>query len=178
MPLPVAHGLFGSTVLHLFGRGKPTGSKTSELLLGALLGIAPDFDYLLNYIPGLGGGWHHGFTHSIVFACMVGSLISLGAFKPSWRVAMAYSLAIISHPLLDYFFTESRGIELLWPLSARRFKLMIPNPIDYTWSNSSLSAAVLDLLRIGSAELIIFGPLLLVVLWVRMQKPVIHGTRN
>ena len=176
MPLPVAHGLFGSTVLHLFGTVKPTGSNTRELLLGALLGIAPDLDYLLNYVPGLGGGWHHGFTHSIVFACMVGSLISLCIYKPSWRAAMAYSLAIISHPLLDYFFTESFGVELLWPFSTKRFKLMIPNPIDYNWRNSSVSATIFDLIRISLIELMFFGFLFGLVHWLKNRRTVPAST--
>ena len=167
--LPVAHGLLGATVVAAFQSSASSKRRHSELLIGALLGIAPDFDYALNYV---GRGWHHGFTHSIVFGCCVGFLVSLGR-RLSWRSMTVYSLAILSHPLLDYFFTESHGIELFWPFSTHRFRLQMPNPIDYTWSTSSLSAAVFDLLRISLIELLIFGPLFLIVLWIRSSRSIV-----
>jgi membrane-bound metal-dependent hydrolase YbcI (DUF457 family) len=47
------------------------------LLTGALLGIAPDFDYTLNWLRISWGGWHHGFTHSIPFALVIGFVVIL-----------------------------------------------------------------------------------------------------
>ncbi len=148
--------------------------NSKDLLLGALLGIAPDFDYALNYLPGFGRGWHHGFTHSLVFGCFVGVVVAL-CRRFSWKSMMVYSFAILSHPLLDYFFTESHGIELFWPFSAHRFRLQIPNPIDYTWNLSSPTAAFFDLLRISSIELLIFGPIFLIVLWLRNSRSVVQS---
>jgi len=175
--LPVAHGLLGSTMVASLA-SDPRSRNSRDLFLGALLGIAPDFDYAINYVPGLGGGWHHGFTHSLIFGCLVGLLMSLCFGKGRLKSTVVYSLAIISHPILDFFFTESRGIELLWPFTAKRFRLMVPSPINHDWSYSPLSATISDILKISFLELMIFGPIFVFVLWIRhrslaVQEPTI-----
>lgn len=167
MPLPVAHGLLGASVVAAV---RPYNSRRVNfriLLVGAALGICPDFDYLLNWIPHLGRGWHHGFTHSFAFAFALGWLTAVVLGKTDVRNVLAYSLATVSHPLLDFMLTESRGIELLWPLSSRRWRLMLPNPIDYSWKHPSVWDTVLDLCMISLQELILFAPLLLTVLLIR-----------
>ena len=71
MPLPVAHGLLGAAVAAAMSH--ESGSlRWKPVLTGAFLAICPDFDYALNWLRISGGGWHHGFTHSIVFAVAVG----------------------------------------------------------------------------------------------------------
>jgi|ERR1044072_1599648 membrane-bound metal-dependent hydrolase YbcI (DUF457 family) len=167
MPLPVAHGLLGATVVGALQSSEVFKRNWKELLLGACLGVCPDFDYFLNYIPGSGGGWHHGFTHSFVFAFLLGALASGLTGRWKLKELMMFSLATLSHPLLDFFFTESRGIELFWPFSYWRFKLLIPSPIDYSWRTTSLSATALDLVKISLKELIIFAPVVSVVLWLK-----------
>jgi len=172
---PVAHGLLAATSVAAF-RGQDSQSIDSRnLWLGAVLGIAPDFDISLNYIGNLGGDWHHTFTHSLLFGCFIGCLVSVCIRPFRWKSALIYSLAIISHPLLDYCFTESRGIELLWPFSSTRYRLQIPHLIDYDWSNASLSAAAFDILKISLFELMIFGPLLVFVLWLTSPKEQLGG---
>jgi membrane-bound metal-dependent hydrolase YbcI (DUF457 family) len=166
MPLPVAHGLLGATVVAAVRPSRPFNRNWRELVLGALLGICPDFDYFLNLIPGLGGGWHHGFTHSFGFAFLLGFLVSLGSGKLRFKDVSIYSLAIVSHPLLDFVFTESKGIELFWPFSTQRFRLQLPNPINYGLRDESVWTALWDLLKISLIELMIFAPLLLIVLWI------------
>lgn len=130
-----------------------------EILLGAFLAILPDFDYVLR--------WHHGFTHSFAFAFLVGSLVALCTWQFKWKKVLMYSLAVLSHPLLDFFLTETRGVELFWPFSKQRFTMRVPNPIDYTWRNPSVWASILDLLKISLLELLIFAPVFLIVLWWR-----------
>jgi len=63
--------------------------------------------------------------------------------------------------------TESRGVALWWPFTNHRYKLMLPNPIDYTYSVDSFGKAAKDLLKISLIELLIFAPLLLAVISVR-----------
>jgi membrane-bound metal-dependent hydrolase YbcI (DUF457 family) len=167
---PVAHGLLAATSVAAF-RGQDSKSHRSEnLWLAAVLGIAPDFDFFLNYVGTFGGGWHHAFTHSLLFGCFIGCLVSVCIRPFKWTSALIYSLAIISHPLLDYCFTESQGIELLWPFSSTRYRLRIPNLIDYDWSNASLSAAAFDMLKISLLELMIFGPPFILVLWLTTRS--------
>ena len=166
MPLPVAHGLIGASVavaLH-----QPSQSRQWKLLLiAALLSICPDFDYALNWLRISGGGWHHGFTHSILFAFSLGLITANVLGKRKVRSVILFSVATVSHTLLDFLMTESRGVALWWPLTDQRYKLRLPNPIDYTWSNASLWEAVFDLLRISLIELMIFGPILLVVVLIK-----------
>ena len=79
-----------------------------------------------------------------------------------------FSSTAVSHTMLDFLMTESRGVALWWPFTDQRYKLRLPNPIDYTWSSSaSLWEVTVSLLRISLVELMIFAPLLLVVILVK-----------
>jgi len=159
MPLPVAHGLLGASVVAALG-SETSPEPSRMVLLGAFLGVLPDFDYLLNWVRVFGRGWHHDFTHSFVFSLLVGLCASVGVGAREARPFLAYSGATLSHPLLDYVMTESGGVELFWPVSDRRFKLGIDNPIDYTWSQESAARAAGDLLRISLIEAAVFVPVL------------------
>ena len=166
VPLPVAHGLIGASVVAaLFPSSRSRIAKL--LLLGAILGISPDLDYALNWLRISGGGWHHGFTHSIPFALIAGAvtLILLREWKA--RSLVVFSGAYASHTLLDFLITESQGVALWWPFTDHRYKLRLPNPIDYTWNDASIWDVAVDIFKISVAELLIFGPVLLVVILIR-----------
>jgi len=160
MPLPVAHALVGASVAAAL-RPQFQSHQWKPLLIGAFLGVCPDFDYALNWLRISGGGWHHGFTHSIAFALLLG-LIAVSISK-EWRVRsfIIFSAAAVSHTLLDFLFTESFGVALWWPLTDHRYKLRLPNPIDYTWNTAS------DLFKISLFELLIFAPIFLGVILAR-----------
>ena len=83
------------------------------------------------------------------------------------RSYLVFTGAYVSHTLLDFMFTESRGVALWWPFTNYRYKLRLPNPIDYTWSDASLLETMFDVLKICLTELVIFGPILLVVIWLK-----------
>ena len=170
MPLPVAHGLLGAAVAAAIS-DQSRSLRWKPLLAGALLGICPDFDYALNSQRTWGGGWHHGFTHSIFFAFAVGLTMATLFGGRKWRSVLLFSGAIVSHTLLDFMLTESRGVALWWPFTDRRYKLRLPNPIDYTWSDASLWEAVIDVLKISLTELIIFAPILVTVVLVKRLLP-------
>jgi membrane-bound metal-dependent hydrolase YbcI (DUF457 family) len=54
---------------------RPRGSLKQDWrfrLLGAILGVLPDGDYALSWFRVGGRTWHHDFTHSILFAFLVG----------------------------------------------------------------------------------------------------------
>lgn len=166
MPLPVAHGLVGdSVVAALLPSAQP--GRWKWLAFGAIVGIAPDFDYALNWLRVGRGGWHHGFTHSIPFALLVGLVTIIILRQRNVRSFLIVTAAYVSHTLLDYMLTESRGVALWWPFTNYRYKLRLPNPIDYTWSDDSLAQAATDLLKISLTELLIFAPILLAVISLR-----------
>ena len=177
MPLPVAHSLVGASVVAAI-QGKSEG-WWKLLCLGAFLAVFPDFDYILNWLNIGRGGWHHGFTHSFVFALFAGAVTALITRSRSIKAFIAFSTATTSHGLLDYLITESRGIALFWPFTNHRYKLQIPNPINYTWSKTSFGDAAVDVLQICLTELIIFGPLLLLVMLLRIMSirkgKLLHG---
>lgn len=162
MAFPIAHGLLGATVIILTAKdGKEINYK--RIALGAFLGILPDFDYLLNYLKIGGGGWHHGFSHSFVFALIVGLIIAFAIKDFNLRTIFGLSLATASHGILDFFITESKGIALLSPFTNYRFKLDLFSPIDYRWAGENTAQIVFNILQISLIELIIFLPLLIVI---------------
>lgn len=165
MPLPVAHGLLGASVAMALHQSPTRLSR--PLLVGALLGLCPDFDYALNWLRVSGGGWHHGFTHSILFAFFLGLVIATILGERKVRSVILFSAAAGSHTLLDFLMTESRGVALWWPFTNQRYKLRLSNPIDYTWSHESLWEAVMAILKISLIELLIFAPILLVVILIK-----------
>ena len=177
MPLPVAHSLIGASVAAAIHGKAPSWWKL--LCISAFLGVFPDFDYILNWLHIGWGGWHHGFTHSFVFALFAGAATALITGWRNVRSFVAFTAAIASHGLLDYLITESRGIALFWPFTNQRYKLLIPNPINYSWSKTSLLDAAFDVLQICLTELIIFGPLLLLVMLLRIMSirkgKLLHG---
>lgn len=166
MPLPIAHGLLGASVVAAL---RPSSEpRTAKMLItGALLAISPDFDYILNWLRIDYGGWHHGFTHSIPFALVMG-VVMIAVFR-EWKLRsyLVFTLAYVSHTLLDFMFTESRGVALWWPFTNYRYKLRLPSPIEYAWSRASLMATLGDVIKLCLLELLIFGPLLLAVIWIR-----------
>lgn len=168
MPFPIAHSLIGASVAAALDTRLE--ARPRLLWLCALLAVSPDADYFLNWLHVGRGGWHHGFTHSIVFALFAGALTALVLRWRSVRGFLIFSAAIASHGLLDYVMTESRGIALWWPFTDRRYKFRGPNPIDYTWSSTSFWDAAVNVLRITFLELLLFAPLLLVVIVVRRRR--------
>lgn len=109
MPLPVAHGLIGaSAVAALLPLSRTRIAK--PLLLGVVLGVSPDFDYALNWLRIGRGGWHHGFTHSIPFALLIGLVTTILLREWKARSFVVFSAAFASHTLLDFLITESMGV--------------------------------------------------------------------
>ena len=137
MPLPIAHGLVGASVAAaLRPSHQSRGWKT--LLVAA-------------------------FPHSIPFAFLVGLVMVIVSRDWKSRSFLVFGAAFASHTLLDFLFTESQGVALWWPLTNHRYKLRLPNPVDYT----SLWDTPLDVLKISLSELVIFAPLLLTVILLR-----------
>jgi membrane-bound metal-dependent hydrolase YbcI (DUF457 family) len=165
MPLPIAHGLLGASIVAATLPATTPARNWKPLLLGAALASSPDLDYFL------ATNWHRGFTHSI----LVASLISV-AFVAAWwasnlRLALACAGAVFSHGLLDFATTKAMpGVELLWPLSTRRFGLGLIDYYTLTGVDPTffmVKDIPRDLLKAGMVELIIFVPLFLFVLLVK-----------
>src|SRR5215216_4949619 len=166
MPLPIAHALVAASVAAGL-RPSSQSHQWKPLLIGAFLGICPDFDYFLNWMRISGGVWHHGFTHSIALAFLLCLITVVILREMKVRSLILFGAAAVSHTLLDFLITESHGVALWWPFTDQRYKVSLPNPIDYTWSSASLLKASFGVLKISLIELMIFAPIFLVVVLVK-----------
>lgn len=171
MPLPIAHGLIGASIVAI---SLPTARPLRNwkpLLLGACLAIAPDFDFFLPY------HLHRGFTHSLCFAAAISLVCFLIAGRARIRLAIGCAGAIFSHGLLDFATTKAMpGVELLWPFSTRRFGLGLIDYYEVTGIDPvyfMVHGVIGDLLRMGIIELAIFAPVFLCVLAIKwgLNKP-------
>ena len=162
MPLPVAHGLLGASLVAAVRRRPAAGRGARPLLYGALLANAADLDFIWAFALG-SREWHRGFTHSVGFSLIItlGLLVALG--RRRGVAALAYGLAYASHAVLDYLTTkEGRGLELLWPLSSARLMLG-------RWGLSEVPSRLppAEVLKALAVELALFAPLLASVVWLR-----------
>lgn len=98
------------------------------LLVGSAASALPDLDVLafrlgIAYADQLG---HRGFSHSLLFAVVVGALAAMfaGRLKTRWFTAFAVVfLATASHGFLDMRTNGGLGVAYLWPFSDQRFFL-------------------------------------------------------
>ncbi len=171
MPLPVAHGLLGASIVAAL-HPQPTQRFSSvPLFIGALLANAADVDFLLVFVAH-SKSWHRGPTHSIVFALLACLFVALLFGKRRLREALAYGLAFASHGILDYVTSkEGGGVELLWPFSAKRMALG-------WWGLSEVPSRLppSGIIKALALEFGLFTPLFLAVLLLR--KVVTRGVKS
>jgi membrane-bound metal-dependent hydrolase YbcI (DUF457 family) len=170
MPLPVAHALLGASIIVAVSPQPIRADRAglARLVLGALLGILPDLDYIATWFLNLEKTWHRGFSHSLFVAILVGALVALWESKGSrLRWAIVYGAAMASHGLLDALLSVKGGVALLWPLTSHRFAaglLEYPDTLDVKYYPSIDLLAIRDgfqLLRFSAIELVIMGGVLI-----------------
>lgn len=162
MPLPIAHGLLGASIVAAILPAPVSVRYTKPLLAGAFLANLADFDFLLVFILH-SKHWHRGFTHSIVFALFIALLFVLYLGKRRIREAAAFGLAFASHCFLDFVTTkEGGGLELLFPFSAERF---VGGWFGLSELPSKLSA--IEIIQALAVEVALFLPLLILILFLR-----------
>jgi membrane-bound metal-dependent hydrolase YbcI (DUF457 family) len=165
MPLPIAHGLIGASIVAAMLPDASPLRNRKPLLFGAAVASCPDLDYFF------GTSSHRGITHSIIFAAIL-SLVCFAFWKAAnIRAAIGLAGAAFSHALLDFATTKTMpGVELLWPFSTRRFGLGLVDyyrltgvdPVFFLYKD-----VLVDLLKMALIELVIFLPIFLFVLSVK-----------
>lgn len=103
--------------------GKKMGNKAA--MWGAIAGTLPDLDVFLMqfYHPIDAALMHRGFSHSILFAVIMGPVLGWlihRLYKKSYDQKTwmwLFFLSIITHPMLDMF--TNYGTEFLWPYNTR-----------------------------------------------------------
>ena len=167
MPLPVAHGLLGAGLVAAL-HPQPTRRFAIPLLLGAVLAVAADLDFLLVFAFG-SKTWHRGFSHSVLLGLFVTLLFAFSLGRKRISEAVAFGLAFTSHGFLDYVTTrEGAGIEMIWPFSSERFGLG-------WWGLSEVPSRLpaLEIVKSLLIEFVIFAPLLFLALLLRKRSPTV-----
>jgi membrane-bound metal-dependent hydrolase YbcI (DUF457 family) len=144
------------------------------MALGALLAVCPDFDVLLLWQLG-GNDWHRGFSHSLAFAVAIGLLTWAFMRVYEVREAFMYTSAILSHTLMDGFFSKGRDdIAFLWPFSAERFSTGILPYFEFPLNlrDDSMLNFLRQFIEYNLIEMVVFSPLLLLCYrnWQRHQR--------
>lgn len=115
--------------------------------LAAILPIIPDLDV---FSPANYGTWlgHRGFTHSLVFALLLGIIIASTAFRcfqvSWWSLAALFFVMIASHGLLDALTNGGENIPFFWPLESRygNWGLIPVSDIALDWPDPRYSRAI------------------------------------
>jgi|GEM_PF-645106 len=176
MPYPLAHSLAGLTVASAT-RGEISLKRDGKLLLLVpTLSLAPDFDFLLVFLTG-DPSYHRHFTHSILFAAITGLLLArFLREREKIRSGLVFAAVMLSHGILDCITTPvgSGGPMLLWPFSWQRFAAL-PREIapllfypSFQWMLVSVENFIIASISICIREMILFGPLLLGVILIKM----------
>lgn len=174
MPSPVGHLLTGAAV-YLAGTTRDHGSRL--LLAVALLGsIVPDADFLPGIAIGDMRAFHHGMSHSLMFALLFGGLLFVVARLSGSTIALHVSLlataAYSLHVLLDFVNVNpgTRGVPLLWPLSSEQLGINLH--LFGRFRYGGISDGIWSVVRLDNVwpllcELAIFGA---VVTLVRLER--------
>ena len=131
---PISQAAFGASLSQSFAKDKT--KLLSALFIGALAGMAPDLDVLIQSPkdPLLFLEFHRQFTHSLIFI-PVGALLCALFFYPFARKKLNFKqvylfsfLGYATHGLMDA--CTSYGTQLLWPFSNTRIAWSTVSIID------------------------------------------------
>jgi inner membrane protein len=96
------------------------------IVWSSIASVLPDADVIafrfgISYASEFG---HRGFTHSIVFAVLLGlvAVLCSNYFKAKRHIAfLMVFIGTLSHPFLDAFTNGGLGVAIFWPLDIARY---------------------------------------------------------
>ena len=159
MPLPIAHGLVGASLVALIHPNADL-KNWKPLILGFILANCPDLDFGFSFLFGW-HGFHRGISHSIFLAFLVGSAIFILLRRENWQIPLAYFLAFLSHTILDFLAAKSGGVGLLLPFDDNVYRLGL-----ISFSELSRGFLIRDILYLSLIEILIFVPIFFLLLFV------------
>lgn len=160
MPLPIAHGLVGASLVALIHPSADI-KNWKPLFWGFLLANSPDVDFAFSFLFGW-KDFHRGITHSLFFSLIIGALFFVFLRRENWRIPLAYSVAFLSHTLLDFVTSSDGSVRLLLPFDNGKYALDW-----FGFFELSRGLIISDMLRLSIIEALIFVPLFYVVLGVK-----------
>ena len=170
MPLPVAHGLIGASIVAASREDISLRKDWTALLMGASLAIIPDLDLTISWIFGFHQQLHNGFTHSILFSVCLGLMAAVLMREARFRGFLVYTIATLSHGLLDMMTKrEFGGAALFWPFSSTKYNLGIMDYFEFYPAPGiePLGPILERALEICSYEMMIFMPIFILTVWWR-----------
>jgi membrane-bound metal-dependent hydrolase YbcI (DUF457 family) len=170
MPLPVAHGLIGASIVAASREELSLRKDGAAMLAGACVAIAPDLDLAFSWLLGYGLQTHAGVSHSIAFAALLGLLAAALLREARLKSFLVYSTAALSHGILDAATKrEFGGAALLWPLSDEKFRLGLGEYFAfYPHPRAEPIGPILErALEICNYEMAIFMPIFILTVWGR-----------
>ena len=173
MALPIAHGLIGASVVVALWQNKPSESIWRPMILGVLVALLPDLDFIFTWFLNLSSDWHRGFSHSIVFAYLFGWGASRLLGRRDFRSVLVIGTAAATHGILDALTSTKGGVELLWPFFSERFASGLfeyPDVLDVRFSFQDdllLIRGPLRLIELCFGETLIFAPVFLLSILYR-----------
>ena len=171
MPTPIGHTLAGLAVYAVGARADSGAVFTRKNIGWAVLCVvasnAPDLDFIHWGEHGLEitSRFHHGFTHSVGFAFIFASLVSLWAWMRGFEAPAKVFVLTVScsalHSFMDLFGTDQYwingiGLPILWPFSDNYYIALIMPGVSRSnpFSEQSLTAIGIELALYGSLALI------------------------
>jgi len=186
MPSPIGHSLAGCAIY--VGTVKDNNNNWKLLFLYILIANLPDFDFIPGFILGTPNRFHHGISHSIGFACIIGTALSLiVSTKASKRFYLTNVLIVaglyFSHIFLDFFSMDTLppfGEKLLWPINGEyyisSFKLFFDIRRDIS-SNSEFILTLFNFHNVFAMTLEICVLLPIVGLIYFLRKKTLHANK-
>jgi len=122
MPTPIGHSLISTAIFSGVNR-KKLRLRWFDYLIFLFIGIFPDLDFLPGLVLGTPSRFHHGFSHSLVFGIIIGTMTGLlyrkWKGKPWRHYALIFTGVYFSHLIADFFGVDTSypfGEQLFWPV--------------------------------------------------------------
>lgn len=169
MATPIGHALAGSIIG--IGGSRGSGIDRRTLAWGTAGGLMPDLDFVPGLLVGDPARFHHGWSHSVGAAAVVGLLVWWLASDGNVRIAAIVFLAYASHVALDWATADPSvpvGVPALWPLLDAYVispVMILPRVI-----HSSASPFNLHNLGVAAREVLLLGTPTLGLLWFRHRQ--------
>ena len=175
MPSPLGHGLIGLTIYR--ATSGPGSQDWRTAALSVLAANAPDLDFVPGLLTGELGRYHHGPSHSLIFALLFGLVCTVLFTRKIYFFWMGFGL-YASHILLDYLVKDPSppfGVPLFWPFSYEYYMAPVTlyRPFNYpsTFAEPIFSTLVsLHNFITMLLELSFLLPLLVFVSWFKKRS--------
>lgn len=177
MATPVGHALAGVVAGQAATWRRPLWGPWKDVILFAVLAILGDLDFLPGIMSGKHDMYHHGVTHSLGAAVIMGLIMALIGWKQGrpWNWGLMGFAVYFSHVLLDAIGQDTSfpyGVPLWWPLSDKYVMADWAFFLDIRRVPFGWPVIKHNLVAIG-LEIVVLGPPALLVTWWRLRrKPV------